>query len=89
MKKELLLASALVGSLGLAGVAEAASATMSGSVTAGVTGDDMGGTGGTNSGAFQSSELSFSVSETTDGGVKISTAVEIIDEGSMLLTKVV
>jgi hypothetical protein len=81
MKKELLLASALVGSLGLAGVAEAATASMSGSVTAGVTGDDMGGTGGSNQGAVQTSELSFSVSETTDAGVKISTSLEIVDEG--------
>jgi len=81
MKKELLLASALVGSFGLAGVAEAATASMSGSVTAGVTGDDMGGTGGTNQGAVQSSELSFAVSETTDSGIKISTSLEIVDEG--------
>ena len=40
MKKELLIASALVGSLGLAGVAEAASATMSGHNRVGIKGTD-------------------------------------------------
>ena len=40
MKKELLIASALVGSLGLAGVVEAASATMSGHQRVGVTGSE-------------------------------------------------
>ena len=40
MKKELLIASALVGSVGLAGVAEAASMSFSGSHRVGVVGSD-------------------------------------------------
>jgi len=81
MKKELLLASALVGSLGLAGVAEAATASYSGSVSVGVENESHGGTGATDSDQVQTSELSFSISETTDAGTKISTSLEIIDEG--------
>jgi hypothetical protein len=81
MKKELLLASALVGSFGLAGVAEAASSSMSGSVTVGVEGEEYGAGGTSDTDNVQTSELSFSISETTDGGVKISTSLEIIDEG--------
>ena len=81
MKKELLLASALVGSFGLAGVAEAASSSMSGSVTVGVEGEEYGAGGTSDTDNVQTSELSFSISETTDGGTKISTSLEIIDEG--------
>jgi hypothetical protein len=82
MKKELLLASALVGSLGLAGVAEAATATMSGSIVAGVSGDDTGAGGATSTGAVQSSELSFAIAETMDTGTKITTSLSIVDEGT-------
>jgi hypothetical protein len=81
MKKELLIASALTASFGLASVAEAgANVSYSGSVTAGVTADDVGGddTGQT---AVQTSELSFSIDQTTDSGIKWSTSLEIIDEG--------
>ena len=81
MKKELLLASALVGSFGLASVAEAASSSMSGSVTVGIEGEEYGSGGTSDTDPIQTSELSFSVSETTDGGVKISTSLEIVDEG--------
>jgi hypothetical protein len=82
MKKELLVASALVGSLGLAGVAEAATATWSGNVRNGVTGDDTDGTAAGTYGSVQHSSLSFSVSETTDSGIKISTSFSINDEGA-------
>jgi len=81
MKKELLVASALVTSLGLAGVAEAATATWSGNTRNGVTGDDTDGTADGTYGSVQHSSLSFSVSETTDSGVKISTGFAIMDEG--------
>ena len=81
MKKELLIASALVGSLGLAGVAEAASASWSGNVRAGVSGSDTDATGDATHGADQKSSLSFSVSETTDAGTKISTGFSVHDEG--------
>jgi predicted porin len=81
MKKELLIASALTASFGLAGVVEAASASYSGSVTAGATGDDLDSTSSESYSAVQTSELSFSISETTDSGIKISTGLEIIDEG--------
>jgi hypothetical protein len=82
MKKELLIASALVGSLGLAGVAEAASVSFAGNVRNGVTGDDVdSGSGGTHS-ADQKSSLTFSVEETTDAGTKISTGFNVFDEGA-------
>ena len=44
MKKELLIASALTASLGMAGVAEAASASFSGNVRNGIKGVDTDGT---------------------------------------------
>jgi predicted porin len=82
MKKELLIASALVGSLGLAGVAEAASASFSGNVRAGVSGSDADSTANATHSADQKSSLSFSVSETTDAGTKISTSFSVHDEGT-------
>jgi hypothetical protein len=85
MKKELLIASALVGSLGLAGVAEAASATMSGHQRVGVVGSesDSSTTGGSNSSSRQSA-FSVSISETTDAGMKISTGFDLAEESSTL-----
>jgi hypothetical protein len=82
MKKELLIASALTASFGLAGVAEAASASFSGNVRNGVTGTDTDGTADGTYGSDQKSSLSFSVSETTDAGVKISTGFSVNDEGA-------
>ena len=82
MKKELLIASALTASLGLAGVAEAASASFSGNVRTGVTGDDTDGTADGTYGSDQKASISFSVSETTDAGVKISTGFTMVDEGT-------
>jgi hypothetical protein len=81
MKKELLIASALVGSLGLAGVAEAASATMSGHQRVGVQGMDVDSADSTNSANRQSS-FSVSISETTDSGITISTGFDLAEEGS-------
>ena len=82
MKKELLVASALAGTMGLAGVAEAATASFSGNVRAGVTGDDVDSTTTATHSADQKSSLSFSVSETTDAGTKIATSFSVHDEGT-------
>jgi hypothetical protein len=85
MKKELLIASALVGSLGLAGVAEAASATMSGHQRVGVVGSevDNAANGSTNA-ASRQSKFGVSISETTDAGMKISTGFDLAEESSTL-----
>jgi hypothetical protein len=81
MKKELLAATALVSTVVGASVAEAASASWSGSVKAGVAGADTDGTADGTFGASQQHNLSFSASETTDGGVKISTGFTVVNEG--------
>jgi hypothetical protein len=83
MKKELLIASALVGSVGLAGVAEAASMTMSGSHKVGMKGLSLDSvTTSDTKDADQQSNFSISVSETTDSGISISTGFVIINEGA-------
>ena len=85
MKKELLIASALVGSLGLAGVAEAASATMSGHNRVGVVGKDAdNATNGSTNAESRQSTFSVSLSETTDGGIGISTGFDLAEESSVL-----
>ncbi len=85
MKKELLIASALVGSLGLAGVAEAASATMSGHNRVGVVGKDAdNATNGSTNASSRQSTFSVSISETTDGGIGISTGFDLAEETSTL-----
>jgi len=82
MKKELLMASALAGSLGLAGVAEAASMSLSGSHSVGIAGSDSDATSDATKASTIQSFLSASISETTDAGVKISSGFTIINEGS-------
>ena len=72
MKKELLIASALVGSVGLAGVAEAASMSFSGNHRVGVAGSDSNATAAAVKASSIQSSLAVSVSETTDAGIKIS-----------------
>ena len=85
MKKELLIASALVGSLGLAGVAEAASATMSGHNRVGVVGKDAdNATNGSTNASSRQSTFSVSLSETTDGGIGISTGFDLSEEALVL-----
>ena len=85
MKKELLIASALVGSLGLAGVAEAASATMSGHNRVGVKGTDAdNATNGSTNASSRQSTFSVSLSETTDGGIGISTGFDLSEEAQTL-----
>ena len=81
MKKELLIASALVGSVGLAGVAEAASMTISGSHKVGVAGSDSNATAAAVKASDIQSAFAVSVSETTDSGIKISSGFQILNEG--------
>ena len=83
MKKELLIASALVGSLGLAGVAEAATATMSGHQRVGVQGTDVDSADASNT-SSQLSGFSVSISETTDSGITISTGFDLAEENGGL-----
>jgi hypothetical protein len=83
MKKELLMASALVSTLGVASVAQAVTATMAGSMKVGAefeSADDA--TVDSNS-VVDLSNFNVSLSETTDGGTTISTSFEILDEGTM------
>jgi len=82
MKKELLIASALVGSVGVAGVADAATSSFSGHVRNGVESQDTDGTADSTFGVRQEGSLSLSVSETTDSGIKISTGFGITDENA-------
>lgn len=81
MKKELLIASALVGSVGLAGIAEAASYTMSGYHRVGVAGSDSNATDTAVKASSIQSFLSIAVSETTDSGIKISSGFTFLNEG--------
>ena len=84
MKKELLIATALVGSLGLAGVAEAASATMSGHNRVGVVGSDADDSSDSSNSSSRQSKFAVSLSETTDGGLGISTGFDLAEESSTL-----
>ena len=83
MKKELLMASALVSTLGVASVAQAVTATMAGSMKVGAefeSADDV----ATDSNTVKDqSNFNISLSETTDGGTTISTSFEIVDEGAV------
>jgi len=83
MKKELLIASALVGSMGVASVAEAVTATFSGNHRTGVTFSSP--TGGTDTNAV-SNQSSFSValSEVTDGGTTVASSFMLQNEGGGL-----
>ena len=80
MKKELLIASALVSTLGAASVANAVTATMSGGHHAGVQGSSIDdGTADTMAAVTQSS-FSVSLSETTDGGVGVASSFMLANE---------
>jgi hypothetical protein len=88
MKKELLLASALTGALVVPGVAQAATASLSGSVFNGIKGSSADSSSTADSYAeTQEGAYSISVSETTDGGVKISSGFTIVNEGSTSATE--
>jgi hypothetical protein len=82
MKKELLIASALVSTLGAASVANAVTATMSGSHHTGLQGKSSdAGTADTIS-QVTKSNFSVSLSETTDGGVGVASSFMLANEGT-------
>ena len=79
MKKELLMGTALVSTLGAASVAEAVTATMSGNHQTGIEFDSP--TGGTDTNAqINDNNFTVSLSETTDGGMTISSSFKVMDE---------
>jgi len=82
MKKELLIGTALVSTLGAASVAEAVTATMSGNHQTGVEFDSP--TGGSDSRAqVNDNNFTVSLSETTDGGVTISSSFMLANEDAV------
>jgi len=80
MKKELLMASALVSTLGAASVAQAVTATFAGSQKVGIEFDSPDNGTDTNA-VLDQSNFSVSLSETTDAGTTISSSFGVIDEG--------
>ena len=82
MKKELLMATALVSTLGAASVAQAVTATMSGSMKIGAEFDSPE-NGVDTQNVIDLSNFNVSLSETTDGGTTISSSFEIVDEGAV------
>ena len=86
MKKELLMASALVSTLGAASVAQAVTATMAGSMKVGVEFESNDSSTTDSNTVMDQSNFNISLSETTDGGTTISTSFEIVDEGSVPAT---
>ena len=83
MKKELLMASALVSTLGVASVAQAVTATMSGSHLVGQEFESPDSGTDTNN-TKNASSFSVSLSETTDGGTTISSSFMLQNEGGGL-----
>jgi hypothetical protein len=81
MKKELLMASALVSTMGVASVAQAVTATMSGHHDTGLQGSNPElSTSDDSIAVTNNSSFSVSLSETTDGGVGISTSFMLANE---------
>jgi len=79
MKKELLMGTALVSTLGAASVAEAVTATMSGNHQTGIEFDSP--SSGTDTNAqTQDNNFTVSLSETTDGGMTISSSFMLMNE---------
>jgi len=83
MKKELLMASALVSTLGVASVAQAVTATMAGSMKVGAEFESADDSTVDSNTVMDQSNFNISLSETTDGGTTISTSFEIVDEGAV------
>jgi len=82
MKKELLMASALVSTMGIASVAEAVTASTSGHHDTGLQGTNPDlSTSDDTIAVSNNSSFSVSLSETTDGGVGISTSFMLANEG--------
>jgi len=80
MKKELLIASALVSTLGATSVANAVTATMSGSYKTGLLGQSVNdGTADTTTG-LQEGNFTVSLAETTDGGIGIASSFMLANE---------
>jgi hypothetical protein len=81
MKKELLMGTALVSTLGAASVAEAVTATMSGNHQTGIEFESV--SGGTDQ-RYQRNDNNFTVSlsETTDAGMTISSSFMLVNEAS-------
>ena len=79
MKKELLMGTALVSTLGAASVAEAVTATMSGNHQTGMEFESP--TGGTDTNAQRNdNNFTVSLSETTDGGITVSSSFMLLNE---------
>jgi len=83
MKKELLMASALVGTMGVASVAEAVTASYSGNHRTGVSFNSPTGSTDTNAVSNQSS-FAISLSEVTDAGTTISSSFNLANEADGL-----
>ncbi|MBD1147759.1 porin [Pelagibacterales bacterium SAG-MED31] len=82
MKKELLIASALVSTMGVASVAEAVTATTSGSHHTGLRGTALDTNADESLAQVTASSFSVSLSETTDGGVGIASSFMLANEGT-------
>ena len=82
MKKELLMGTALVSTLGAASVAEAVTATMSGNHQTGIEFDSPNSGTDTNS-QTQDNNFTVSLSETTDGGMTISSSFMLANEDAV------
>jgi len=83
MKKELLMASALVSTLGVASVAQAVTATTAGSLKIGAEFESADDSTTDSNTVKDQSNFNISLSETTDGGTTISSSFEIVDEGTV------
>ena len=81
MKKELLMGTALVSTLGAASVAEAVTATMSGNHQTGIEFDSPSASTDTNA-QTQDNNFTVSLSETTDGGMTISSSFMLMNENA-------
>ena len=80
MKKELLLASALVGTVGMSGVALAIDPSFSGHTRNGVTWSDTDEAGDASMTGNQQSSLSIALSAVTDGNTTIATGFDVTNE---------
>jgi len=80
MKKELLIASALVSTMGVASVAEAVTATMSGHHRVGAAGSSIDSAASDTVATHTQSGFSVSLAETTDAGTKLSTSFMLANE---------
>jgi len=80
MKKELLMASALVSTLGVTSVAQAVTATMSGSLKIGAEFESPDGSTADSNNVKDQANFSVSLSETTDGGTTISSSFMLENE---------